>query len=298
MKVEFLQNNRVADFVTYCKKHKNKIDDSYLYDEDLKNFEPNEENPTYIVTNQQGGIVAAASLIINDYHKRGKKARFRIFHSEFNQIDYYQILLQAILNHTQGLDKLFIFVPVENGNLEHIIQKLNFSVERYSFLLVREEFMVPEFSLPENYEIKPFRVGTDEETWCKIRNEAFSKLQGSETPITPEMVTKMISEEDYIEGGLMILFHKEKPVGVIRSSADEYESTPIMNIGPIAIIPEYQGRGLGRFLLRKALFFAKEKSFDRTVLCVNAENERAKALYIQEGFIQVEAVACYQLDLG
>jgi mycothiol synthase len=40
-----------------------------------------------------------------------------------------------------------------------------------------------------------------------------------------------------------------------------------------------------------------EKGYKRTILSVNGENERAQALYIQEGFKQVEAVVCYQYFL-
>lgn len=65
-----------------------------------------------------------------------------------------------------------------------------------------------------------------------------------------------------------------------------------MSIGPLAVLPEAQGRGLGRILLRAALWFAGEQSYARTILCVNAENERAQALYIGEGFKQAEALAC------
>jgi mycothiol synthase len=111
------------------------------------------------------------------------------------------------------------------------------------------------------------------------------------------MIVKMNSGEDYIEGGLMILYHRQEPVGVVRGAMDDYEDAPIMNIGPLAILPEYQGKGLGRSLLRASLRFAKDKDFKRTILCVNAENDRAKALYLQEGFKQVEAVACYKYDL-
>ncbi|MFD1907881.1 GNAT family N-acetyltransferase [Paenibacillus rhizoplanae] len=53
-----------------------------------------------------------------------------------------------------------------------------------------------------------------------------------------------------------------------------------------------RGRGLGRILLQAALRFAAEQTYSRTVLCVNAENERAQALYTGEGFRQAEAVAC------
>ncbi|WP_318617294.1 GNAT family N-acetyltransferase [Sporosarcina sp. YIM B06819] len=297
MRIEALKNDRIDDFLEYCKKHRMELDDSYLYDEDLRDFELNDENPTYIVTGQQGDLIGAVSLMIDDYSKRGRKARFRIFHSEIGNLECYSMMMQTVLKHTAGLDKVFLFVPTVNNQLAGLIEGLAFTVERYSFVLVREDIEVPELGLPQDYEIKPFKSGRDEEIWCEVRNAGFAKLQGSETPITPEMVRKMMADEDNIEGGSMILYHGDRPIGVIRGSDDEYENSLIMNIGPIAILPEYQGKGLGRSLLRASLRFAKEKSYDRTILCVNADNERAKALYIQEGFKQVEAVACYRYDL-
>ncbi|MEH7123407.1 GNAT family N-acetyltransferase [Bacillus sp. JJ1773] len=297
MKLEYLNSGRMGDFISYCKKHKMEIDDSYLYDEDLASFEVNDENPTYIISDQTGEIVAAASLIIDDYYRRGRKARFRIFHSEIADSECYSLLMQAIKKHTEGLDQVFVFIPLENEPLMKSIAGLDFTVERYSYLLVRGDLEIPPFALPINYEIKSFRPGIDEEVWCEVRNAGFAKLQGSETPVTPEMVTKMISASDYLEDGMKILYHGEKPIGVARGSKDEYEDSPIMNIGPLAILPDYQGQGLGRSLLRAALDFAKKKSYNRTVLCVNAENERAKALYVQEGFEQVHAVACYKYNL-
>lgn len=297
MKVEALKSKRIEDFIKYCKKHRLEIDDSFLYDEDLRDFEPNEENPTYIVTDNQGEIKATTSLIMDDYNKRGKKARFRIFHSEIEDIECYKMLMQAILKHTEGLDNIFVFVPLVNKKLMKSIEELKFTIDRYSFLLVRGDSDVPKLDFPEDYTIRPLKPGHDEQIWCDVRNAGFAKLKGSETPITPQMVSKMIASEDNIDGGSMILYHKERPIGIVRGSKDEYEDSPIMNIGPLAIIPEYQGKGLGRMLLRASLNFAKEKSYKRTVLCVNAENERAKALYIQEGFKQVEAVVCYKYEI-
>ena len=298
MKVLSLEKERVSDFVTYCKKHRREIDDSYLYDSDLEEFKVSDENPTYILTNVQDEIVGAASLVLDDYHKRGKRSRFRIFHSEIEDLQTYQMLLQELLKHTTDLDKVFLFIPVVNKKLTEMIEGLKFSVERYAFLLVREDLEVPEVNLPEGYELRPFRPGVDEENWRLVRNAAFATLKGSETPITTEGVAELLTHQDYIEGGMMILFHKGNPVGVIRGADDEYENAPIMNIGPVAITPEYQGRGLGRSLLRASLQFAREeKGYKRTILSVNGENERAQALYVQEGFKQVEAVACYHYFL-
>ena len=298
MQAEALKNERIKDFVEYCKRHRMELDDSFLYDEDLRDFTPNDENPTYIITNQQGEIKATASLIIDEYYRRGSKARFRIFHSEVDNAEYYKLLMQAILKHTEGLDNIFVFIPAINKKLIEFIEGLKFIVERYAFVLVRDELEVPEIKLSEGYSIRPFKLGEDEETWCKVRNASFANLKGSETPKTPEDVVKMISSDDNIEGGSMILYHNERPVGVVRCANDEYEDLPIMNIGPLAIIPEYQGKGLGRMLLRTSLKFAKDNGYNRTILSVNAENERAKSLYIQEGFKQVEAAVCYEYKVN
>jgi mycothiol synthase len=294
MKVEVLKSKRIKDFIEYCKTHRNEVDDSFLYDEDLNEFEPNADNPTYILNNQQGEIMGAASLVIDEYNRRGNRARFRIFHSEINEVTYYNQLMESLLQHTAGLKKLFIFVPFKNKPLMSFIEKLNFTIERYSFLLLREDRDIPELVLPSDYSIRSFRPGEDEGNWSEVRNAGFAQLKGNETPVTPEMVSKLITSSDYIEGGMKILFHREKPVGVVRGAIDEYEDAPIMNIGPLAILPEYQGMGLGRLLLRASLQFAKEKSYKRSILSVNGENEHAKALYLQEGFQEVENFVCYE----
>jgi mycothiol synthase len=297
VKIEALKNEGVGDFIDYCRKHRIELDDSFINEEDLKGFEPNEENPTYIITSEEGEVIAAASLIIDEYNRRGRKARFRILHSELEDIQHYKMLMQAILKHTEGLDKVFLFIPVINKKIIEFIEGLKFVVERYSCVLVIENTQEKEIILPGGYEIRPFRAGIDEKVWCEVRNSSFASLKGSETPVTPEMITKMISEEDYIHGGLMILYHREKAVGVVRGSKEEYENSLIMNIGPLAIIPEYQNRGLGRSLLRASLNFSRSQGFKKSILCVNSDNDIAKALYIGEGFREMEAVVCYKYDL-
>lgn len=297
MRIETLKNERVEEFINYCKTYRKEIDDSFLYDEDLKNFKADSENPTYIIVDDEDKITAAASLIVDEYMKRGKKGRFRIFHSSLNQLEHYRMLLEAVLMHTEGIDKIIVFSPIINEELISTLEKLKFNPERYTYLLVREDLELPEIILAEGYKIKPMKAGSDEEAWCKVRNTSFATLLGNETPMTTEMVSKMIAAEDFIEGGAMMLYHKEKPVGVVRAAKDEYEDSPIVNIGPLAIIPEYQGKGLGRKLLRAAISFSRAKGYSRTILCVNEENERAKSLYLQEGFNQVEAVVCYKYDI-
>ena len=292
-----LSNDRINDFVNYCKRHRTDVDDSFLYDEDLEKFQVDQDNPTYIIIDNNDKIVAAASLILDEYNRSGKKGRFRIFHSELNEISLYESLLQGILNHTEGLERIFTFVPTHNQELMDNIVGLNFKTERYIFLLVSEVDNIPEINLPNDYTIRPLELNSDEENWCQVRNAAFATVKGNETPVTTNMVKDMILGTDNLEGGCMILYHKDNAVGCIRCSYDDYEDSPIVNIGALAVIPEYQGKGLGRLLLRAGMNFAKNKSYSRTILCVNADNEKAKTLYIQEGYKQVEAVVCYYYEV-
>lgn len=298
MKVEALTNGHFGEFLAYCKKHRRELDDSFLYDEDLQSFRVGVENPTYVLTDSSGEIKGVASLILDDYHLRGKRARIRILHLELNDAQYYKQLFEEILKHTNSLDHVFLFVPLLNQKMQDVMEQLKFNVERYTFLLVRGDLEVQEPTVPEGFEIRSFRPGVDEDAWCTVRNAAFSTLKGSETPITPEMVAKMPTESDYLDGGMMILYEYDQPVGVVRGAEDEYEGSAIMNIGPLAILPEYQGKGLGRALLRASIKFSKEKGYKRCVLCVNADNEQAKALYLQEGFEETEGVVCYRYELG
>ncbi|WP_342768236.1 GNAT family N-acetyltransferase [Fontibacillus phaseoli] len=297
-KMEELSAEKLEKFFAYCRKHRQEVDESFLYEEDLRDFAIGEDNPTYIALDPAGDMVAAASLIKDAYHRKGRRGRFRIFYSEVDDFALYGHLLRSIVQHGEGLDQLFVFVPTMQERMMEMLGKLDFKLERYAFILVHKQLEKPAYSVPDGYTLEAFRLGVDEEAWAEVRNAGFATLRGNETPVTPEMVAKMAARDDALEGGMLVLYHGGRPVGIVRGTRDKYEGAPIMNIGPLALIPEYQGRGLGRMLLRAALSFAVEQGYAQAILCVNAENERAKGLYLQEGFSQVEAAANYRYDLG
>jgi len=55
----------------------------------------------------------------------------------------------------------------------------------------------------------------------------------------------------------------------------------------ICVGPEWQGRGVGRRLLRRALRIAQDRQADTMFLEVRASNESARALYESEGFGEI-----------
>lgn len=294
MKVEAVTGKNREGFLAYCRAHRLEVDDSYLYEEDLAEFEVGEDNPTFVIV-EDDLIVAAASLILDDYHRRGKRGRFRIFHSINRRIEDYQVLFHALKPTMRDLEHVIVFVSDEDLEMPKAMEALDFYLERSSCLLIRESKEIQALpALPDGFSLQVFRPGIDEADWVNIRNQAFANLLGSQTPLSKEQVVKMTQEDVHLEAGMMFVFDGDRAVGIVRGTDDEYEDQPIMDIGPLAVLPEYQGRGLGRYLLRAAIAFGKEKGYKKVVLSVNAENENAKALYLKEGFIQVEGIRCFR----
>lgn len=296
MDAEKILSKDKENFIAFCLKHRKKVDESFLQDEDLVNFVPNEENPTVIIK-RNGSIIAAASLILDEYNRKGRRGRFRIFYSEDNNPKVYSLLLSEIMKYAQEIDKVYLFVSLINNELSEMIKSLQFEVERYVYILVKETTEQLAVNLPQGYSIRDFQLNRDEEDWCHIRNAAFSQVKGNTTPITPDNIHKQVNSPDYIEGGMLFLLFETLPVGIIRGSKDDYEGEPVMSIGPLAILPEYQRKGLGRQLLRAAINFAQKNKYNKVMLCVNADNENAKELYLGEGFIQTEGIICYELSV-
>ncbi len=83
-------------------------------------------------------------------------------------------------------------------------------------------------------------------------------------------------------------------IGVIRVGKEVEEDMTYAFIGPVAVLPEYQGKGLGKILLRAGVAFGQANAMPHAMLCVNAENERAADLYLSEGFKKQVVMMCYK----
>ena len=69
-------------------------------------------------------------------------------------------------------------------------------------------------------------------------------------------------------------------------------------IEAVGILNSYQGRGLGKNLIRAGLEFSMDSGFNNVMLSVNAENERAADLYVREGFKKEALIICYHLKFN
>ena len=62
------------------------------------------------------------------------------------------------------------------------------------------------------------------------------------------------------------------------------ESEAYAFVAPIALLPEYQGKGLGLELLKCGIETGYANGLDNAMLVVNSENDKALGLYNKAGF--------------
>lgn len=296
MKTVFLKEKLINDFINYCKRHRGTTTDTNLHDEVLENFIPDENtNPTYLLLDDdEKTILGVASLIIDSYSRQGREARFRFFHCVKQEKYYYQLLLKMLLPHTIGLKKLYIFLSVEDTETKAMLEEIKFTVEGYSYDMIREDIQVKEVSFPDGYELRTFQIGRDEEDWCEIRNIGFTP------PRTPETVPLYWEGDEalgHFEDGMMILYYGEKPVGTVRASKELEDDIWYTFISVLCVRPEYRRMGLGKNLLRAGLHLGRGKGYPEALLCVDPENEKALDLYIDEGFKEAYGSICLRYDL-
>lgn len=298
MKLHKLSKEFLQKFKDYCKTYGKVHDDSYLYEEDMRDedFLNEKENPTIIMV-KDDEVVGVASLMLNiNFGKGNEKYRFRIFHVIDGTFEVYKVLLDELIKTGINYDELFMFVPlkIHKNGMSDILGGLGFEVERYAFLMERmnEEFIEP--ILPDGFRVTSLDLENELQIWIDIKNESFKKLAGVAKRDVP-FLQKYIDSPEYIEDGLMLLWKEDEPIGVLSIARDDEDGINEAGVDAIGVLPGYQGLGLGRELLRTGIKFAIQKGFKKIWLSVHGENEKATKLYSQEGFTNKMELVCHKL---
>jgi [ribosomal protein S18]-alanine N-acetyltransferase len=71
---------------------------------------------------------------------------------------------------------------------------------------------------------------------------------------------------------------------------------PIADVQTIAVVPEYEGRGIGTMLLTRLIEEARRRYAADLLLEVRADNPRAQQLYLRFGFEQIHVRPRYYRD--
>lgn len=299
MRVEKLQEKYLEGFKDYCKTYGAVHDDSFLYEEDIIKLSVSDDNPTFLLLEEER-VIGVLSLLLDEYYLRDSKSRLLIYHCVQTEPKHYKALMEFVLMDSavakrNDVRKLEMFIPDELTDTTDILNTIGFEYYRTSFVMIRKNEEKVRTDWSEGYQLKPFIKGEDEEVYANVRNIAFKNLAGSAVPMTKDMVIKQSEDNYLLEDGMQVLWYQEhKPVGVVRVMSEIDETGNYSFIAPIAIVPEYQGKGLGRELLKAGIEIGQKNGYDDCMLVVNAENEQALSLYKKTAFKVDLAVSCYR----
>lgn len=89
---------------------------------------------------------------------------------------------------------------------------------------------------------------------------------------------------------VLLAFAAEKPVGVAVCffGFSTFHARSLLNVHDLAVLPEFQGRGIGRALLTAAEERARARACCKLTLEVREDNHRARKLYFERGFRDFE----------
>jgi len=275
--------------IGYCREHGAEHDSSYLPG---PGFAVTPEQPSYLLLSGDA-VVGAASLMLTPRYARQGVGRFAILHSTLPAAEAYAMLLAALQPHTAGLRKLYLFLPDTRTQTAGFLQGLKFAIERYSFVLDRHSISSAPVAWPEGVRVEALLPGdpAGAQQFADCINDSFARLAGH-SPMSGEDMRRWFTDEGYLEGGICLLRENDRPIGTVAVMADTDDPAQA-DISALGIVPAWQGRGLGRRLLRFAVDLASRRGFLSAGLSVNAENESALRLYLDEGFKVTGTMVCY-----
>lgn len=282
-----LEKDRLDEFREYCLSNSNIYDEYFLSKKSLNEFDI-ERNITYIII-ELDKIVGVFSIMLQEV------PRVRIFHVISNEYESYKLLHEVMLKDVGSNYKYNTFIPIDEVELLDFMERLGHEKNRIIYVLYRDKIPYDSVSFNDSFKLRQASFPDDAKDWCEIRNKSFKELKGF-IPYPVSKFQEMNTEADYIAEATFVLLKDKIPVGIIKASKDYDEEENFGFIGPIAVLPEYQGKGLGRNMLRAVIKEISNLGY-RCSLCVNADNEDATKLYLSEGFYEKEVVVAMSYDI-
>ncbi len=144
---------------------------------------------------------------------------------------------------------------------------------------------VPELAIPEGYAIRRFsEVHYDRlevsgfRTFENGQDQLFLSMSHAEQQVNIQHFFNKTSP--FVEDASLVLEHEGDIIGFIITRGREGE----IEIGPVGLVPDFKGKGLGSFLLGQALSTLQNNKEKTVVLDMSVGNIPARKLYTKYGF--------------
>ena len=252
-----------------------------------------------------GAIVAYAHIDITD-EVEGASAELAV-HPEHRRRGLGRALVDILLDASPD-GRLRLWSHGEQAGSTALAESMGFQRTRVLWQMRRSLYApLPRAVVPAGIEIRPFRVGTDEDVWLDLNARAFAHLpdQGGWTRSDLDL---RIREGWFDADGFLMAWRGERLVGfhwtkvhgggghahAHGDGGGHHHHPPIGEVYVVAVDPEERGSGLGRALTLGGLHLLRARGLDQVMLYVDASNTPALDLYEGLGFARWDTDVLYR----
>ncbi len=156
--------------------------------------------------------------------------------------------------------------------------------------------IISDFNFANKFKVSTYQDDEDNKTILQINKDAFSELP-DQAAWNKQDLQLRLNEHWFDPEGLLILRKDDSPVAFCWTKIhthDEAEHQPLGEIYVLAVLPEFQNRGLGKQLMLWALQHLRKKGLSEAILYVDAKNVKAMKIYQEIGFVHSGSDTLYK----
>jgi mycothiol synthase len=196
--------------------------------------------------------------------------------------------------------RLRLWAHGEQAGAGELASSMGFARSRVLWQMRRSLYApLPRAVLPPDVEIRPFRVGIDEEAWLEVNARAFTQLpdQGG---WGREDLDLRIHEPWFSAEGFLLAWRADRLVGFhwtkVHGASDSphHPHPPIGEVYVVGVDPAERGQGLGRGLTVVGLRYLRSLDLSQAMLYVDTTNVAAISLYEGLGFARWDTDVLYR----
>ena len=142
--------------------------------------------------------------------------------------------------------------------------------------------------LPTNkieFTIRTFDVAHDKNLWLALNNKIFAHHPDQGNWALADLENRM-AENWFIPGGFFLAIKGDEIVGFVwtKIHQDLVNQEPVGELYVVGVDPDHSHQGIARALSVVAINYLIAKGLKRSMLYVDADNEKGLALYTSLGF--------------
>jgi mycothiol synthase len=197
----------------------------------------------------------------------------------------------------KGALQLDLWAYNDTDASQRMAGQFGFTPARRLLHLHRHMRSVPPVQRVAGATLRAVRPGVDDEAWLALNNRIFAGHPENGQWTLDDLRARMAQPWFRADDALMLEVDGNL-VGFCWLKVEERQQEG--RVGEIYVIgtaPEYQGRGLGRFLLASALAHLRTREATAAAIYVDQSNEAAVGLYNSNGFHYHHVDVCYTRSL-